>query len=216
MDTSNRCDQFEDELYSALGEILILGERVPPELRPLWEHATTCVDCLARVEEERSWNECLQTALASAPESGSEAGSETGAVSAATGVPQEALVLALSLAGAQWIIQVQRQAAWMGAMARITAGYAQGRGTEPFRPSIVEWRDFSVEVLPVSSSVQVTVYSRIVAVEGLVVRAMDDAGRCLDRKVTNGSGTATLNVEAKSSYQLAIEWPNGKPGPSVR
>ena len=203
MNSSDICSGFDDQMYSALAEITLLGESIPRELKPLWDHASRCPDCLARLEEHRMWDQQLRSALTKA---------EKGVLSGepqltASGPAQRAsLVLAVSLVAAVWQLRVRRRTGWIGHERRIETRAATRKGETA--ASVVEFDGFAVEVIPGRESVQVTVFSSEFDVEQLPIRAVDLDGQCINRQITDKRGSATLLVPPASSYELMVEFPS--------
>lgn len=180
------CRRFSEAQFSATAECLLLDEPVPAELQPLWEHTQRCLDCLAKLEEHRMWGERLQRSLKRRDDDAS-------------------VVLRLSLLAIAWKVQVVRRSGWIGKERGIFVRAATRKGG--VTTSVVEFDGFAVEVVPHEESVQVTVYSSEYEVSRLVVEALDDAGQCIERGVTDKHGSAILSIPSLSSYELKIVWP---------
>ena len=188
MAMSSKCSEFDVELYSVLAEYLLTGEPVPDELKKMWVHAKQCLECMAKVEENRLCLERIRTRLR------------------AEQAEPSVLVMSLTWITAAWQLRILRRSGFVGPESSITMRSESRAGRT--QTTVVEFEGYAVEIKPRRSSVHVTVFSSDFSVDRLIVKAMDPKGQCLAQQTTNRNGAAALKFPAsRTSYDLMIQWP---------
>jgi len=185
-------NDFEEDDFQALAEVLYLGEEVPDHLQPLWEYVGTDPLALARLEDRRMWCAAMGQVLEIAQSA--------------------SLVLAVSLAAAMQV-QVESQTGWIRRRQRLAIGPSGPTGVASGAASTVEFESFIISLERGPTGVEVTLLSEELGVEGIGVEVLDAEGQSIVKSTTDASGLALLPIPETGEFKIQITWPVGsRPG----